>query len=233
MPHSLNRNRPAQAAALALALPLLSLAVPAHAATFSVGFDLTVTAAFDPVSGAPRGPSALLGQTGTVEVSFNVDTSGLAANDILNVFNDQVDSFAATLFGQSFDRTQTTDVLTSPFGPGHTPVATLVAGADIASDPSDLQLSFFGFGVSERETITTLAGDFTYDTATLTAITEPGVAVFVALYAPFDAGGFLSDGETGVAVVDVGVVPAPPALGLAMTALAGLAVAGRRRRATA
>ncbi|MEE4118908.1 MAG: hypothetical protein V2I65_07830 [Paracoccaceae bacterium] len=214
---------------------------PAPAATFTYDFDIAIGAVFLAGSGAPVPGSPFVGETGTASLSFDIDTSGLVAGDALDLDYTDVSAFDLAILGQSFDESDAANVLSSPFGPGNTPLATLVAGAGIGSDPFDLDLSFFGVGLTEVGSLETVAGGFTFAADRLTAIDAPNVLALVALFdAGGDPGSFLAPsytdgngnavtGETGTAVASLGVVPLPPAVALSLTALGGLAAFGRRR----
>ncbi len=218
---------------------------PAQAAIFTYDFTLSVGGVFDAGSGAVVPGSPLIGQTGSAALSFDIDTSTLSAGDTLDLDNDDVSSFEATILGQSFGKDDAADVTGSPFQPplpsGDTPIASLVAGDDIDTDPFDLNLTFFGGGFTEVTSLTTAAGDFTFAGDRLTAIDEDLAVAIVALFNPLldpqavlapsytDDDGNEVAGDIGMAGVSVGVVPVPPAVAFSLTALAGLAAFRRRR----
>ena len=246
IPHPLTPSFVTAAAAALLALSATtSQAAPV---TVTYDFDLTVDGVFLAGSGAAVSGSPLVGQPGTASLSFDIDTAGLTQGDTLNLDNDNVSAFEATILGQDFGKDDAADVTDSPFQPtlpsGNTPIASLVAGANIGTNPFDLDLSFFGVGFTEVTSLTTLAGDFTFAGDRLTAIDEEFVVAIVALFdAGGDTGSFVAPsytdddgnevtGSTGQASVSVGVVPVPPAIAFSLTGLAGLA-AIRRRRARA
>ena len=228
IPHPLTPSFVTAAAAALLALA----GTTAQAASFSFDFDLSVDAAFLADSGTDLPGFGLIGETGSASITFDVDDTDLSANlnGDLQLFNEDVSAFSATLFAgqpfeQSFDATETTDVTVSRFFTGATPVGQLAIG----TTTDDVALSFFGFGVSEIESLTTAAGVFEFATDSLAPIDAGGVLAIVGLFAPTDSGGFLADGERARASVTVGVVPVPPAIAFSLTALAGLAAIRRRR----
>ena len=192
----------------------------AQAAFLSFDFDLQTQRVYDRLSGVTHPGSPLLSETGTASLTVNVHADDFTFGDPLPL--SAVTDLQIEIFGGTFG-TGDLSVLT-----GAPPFAGPAFLATIESDQTNgLRMTQLYFGVTE----TTAAGGLTFDPGHLTDIPAPGVSAFVA---QFDGAqrstefGPVPPGIMEVSVAKWGVVPAPPALPLALAAFGGLALMARR-----
>ena len=189
----------------------------AQAALLSFDFDLQTQRVYDRLSGVTHPGSPLLSETGTASLTVNVHADDFTFGDPLPL--SAVTDLQIEIFGGTFG-TGDLSVLT-----GAPPFAGPAFLATIESDQTNvLRMTQLYFGVTE----TTAAGGLTFDPGHLTDIPAPGVSAFVAQFDGALSPNAQNPGVMEVSVAKWGVVPAPPALPLALAAFGGLALMARR-----
>lgn len=197
----------------------------AQAALLSYEFELQTQRVYDRLSGVDHPASPLLSEVGTASLTVDIHADDYTIGDPLPLTS--VRELQIEIFGGTFGPDDLSMLVGAP------PFAGPAFLATIEGDPDDGPLlTQFYFGVAE----TTAAGSLAFDPAHLTEIPAPGVSAFVA---QFDGGqpsterGPVAAGTMEVSVAKWGVVPAPPALPLALAGLGGLVLMGRRGRRAA
>jgi hypothetical protein len=194
----------------------------AEADVLNFAFDLQTQRVYDRLSGVTHPGSPLLSETGTASLTVNVHADGYTFGDPVPL--SAVTALQIDIFGGTFGPGDLSVLTGSPPFSGPAFLATIEA------DPTEgLQMTQLYFGVTE----TMAAGSLTFDPAHLTEIPAPGVSAFVAQFDGALSPGADTPGIMEVSVAKWGVVPAPPALPLALAAFGGLAVVARRGRGAA
>lgn len=194
----------------------------AQAAVLSFDVELQTQRVYDRLPGATHPGSPLLSETGTASLTVDIHSDPYTFGDPLALSS--VTDLQIEIFGGTFGPDDLS-VLT-----GAPPFAGPAFLATFENDPEDgLVLTQLRFGVSE----TSAAGSLTFDPDHLTDIPALGVSAFVAQFDGARAPNADLSGVMEVSVAKWDVVPAPPALPLALAGLGGLALMARRGRRAA